>query len=141
MKASFIYTIWWKNIGAILLICIAGLLGMGRSSFQTEATTTKKINLQNKFNNNEAATNHIVKLYVTSNEFRSTDQHGNNESLHLTFCSPLYAYKLIRSSLFDTEQSSILSQRLAWYIRSTYILRLSPFWQPSIPIAHRKLVI
>ncbi|MBA4057594.1 MAG: hypothetical protein C0490_22965, partial [Marivirga sp.] len=139
MKASFIYTNERINTVAIVLICVTGLLGMVHLSYHKGSSNTKEFS-QNR-TNGDGKTSQIIKLYITSNEFSSTDQSGRNESLQQTFCSPLYAYKLIRSSVFDAEQAYVLSQKLTWYTQSTYLRHLSPFWHPSIPIAHRKLII
>lgn len=48
--------------------------------------------------------------------------------------------KLTQSSIFDSVQVIVLS-RLAWVSQSAYYLTSSPLWLPSIPIAHRKLII
>lgn len=140
MKVKFIYTKWLILVGAILLVWMIGVNGLGYFSPNAKSSVTNEYNLKGGHERNEEAP-HIVKLSISSNEYNSTNQNGKNESLNQPFCSPLYAYKLIRSSLFDTEQASVLSQKLIWYTQSTYKLRLSPFWQPSIPIAHRKLII
>lgn len=140
MKAIFIYTKWLTFVGTILLTCMVGLHGSSGFFSQGESSVTHECNLQSQNDGNEDD-RHIVKLHISPNKFNGTDQSGKSESLSQPFCSPLYAYKLIRSTLFDAEQSLVLSQKLIWYTQLTYLLRLSPFWQPSIPIAHRKLII
>lgn len=56
------------------------------------------------------------------------------------FRAPAQSNKLIRSAIFDSAQVIVLS-RLAWVTQSAYYLTSSPLWLPSIPIAHRKLII
>lgn len=80
-------------------------------------------------------------LHISSTDFSRTHQAGKNETFQHTYCHSLYADKLIRDCIFDNEHILILSRKLSWFIQSAYILRLSPSWQPSIPIAHRKLII
>jgi hypothetical protein len=48
--------------------------------------------------------------------------------------------QVTQSSIFDSVQVIVLS-RLAWVSQSAYYLTSSPLWLPSIPIAHRKLII
>lgn len=45
-----------------------------------------------------------------------------------------------RSAIFDYTQLIVLL-RLAWVSQSTDYLISLPLWLPSIPIAHRKLII
>ncbi|HMG89806.1 MAG TPA: hypothetical protein VK589_07095 [Chryseolinea sp.] len=48
--------------------------------------------------------------------------------------------KLTQSGIFDSVKVIVLA-RLAWVTQSAYYLTNSPLWLPSIPIAHRKLII
>jgi hypothetical protein len=64
-----------------------------------------------------------------------------NEWLQLSGFQSLQSYKLLRSCVFMIERSIVLSCRLAWFTTSEYKIALSLLWDPSIPIAHRKLII
>ncbi len=80
-------------------------------------------------------------LSLSCTDFSCTHQHGRNESFWHTLFAAGYASKLIRDCIFDAEHVSILSRKLAWFTHSAYIFMLSPYWRPSIPIAHRRLII
>jgi hypothetical protein len=78
---------------------------------------------------------------VASNDFSLNHRNGTEESLQHSFVTPLRAEKLLRECIFDREKIIILAQTLIWFTRSTYRVTLPPLWQPSIIIAHRRLII
>ncbi len=82
-----------------------------------------------------------IVLSFSCTDFSCTHQHGRNENFWHTLFAAGYASKLIRDCIFDWEHVFILSRKQAWFTHSAYIFRLSPYWRPSIPIAHRKLII
>jgi len=57
------------------------------------------------------------------------------------FPAPAQRNKLSPSNIFDSTQVVVLSRRLAWVTQMAYYLTSLPLWLPSIPIAHRKLII
>jgi len=78
---------------------------------------------------------------VSSNDFSLTHKNGNDENIQNTFVNTLQGEKLLRECIFDREKILILSQVLIWFTHSTYKVSLPPVWHPSIPIAHRRLII
>jgi len=50
-------------------------------------------------------------------------------------------HKRIRSNIFDSAQVIVLSRLLGCVTQSVNYLTSLPLWLPSIPIAHRKLII
>ena len=78
---------------------------------------------------------------VSSNDFSLTHKNGNDENIQNTFVNTLQGEKLLRDSIFDREKILILTQMLIWFTHSTYQVALPPVWHPSIPIAHRRLII
>ncbi len=58
-----------------------------------------------------------------------------------TFVYTLQGEKLLRGCIFDREKILLLTQTLVWFTHSTYQVSLPPVWHPSIPIAHRRLII
>lgn len=83
----------------------------------------------------------IDEVYLSPNNFGIVHIPGKEENLqHLTIYS-LQTEKLLWDSIFDHDHNTILGQTLAWYTHSAYYYSLSPLWRPSIPIAHRKLII
>lgn len=80
-------------------------------------------------------------VYLSPNNFGIVHIPGKEENLHHLTIYSLQTEKLLRDSIFDHDQNSILRQALAWYTHSAYYYSLSPLWRPSIPIAHRKLII
>lgn len=79
--------------------------------------------------------------YFSSADFSLTHKEGKNESRGQSYYSPLQREKIIRPEIFDVERITSCSLRTAWFTQSTYLVTLAPLWHPSIPIAHRKLVI
>lgn len=78
---------------------------------------------------------------ISANNFDLAHQYGNTEKGQNILPYSLQSQKLIRTSIFDLERIVLLSMTLIWFVHSAYVSGLSPFWRPSIPIAHRKLVI
>jgi hypothetical protein len=78
---------------------------------------------------------------IASNDFSLNHRNGKEESLQHSFVTPLRGEKLLRECIFDREKIIILTQTLIWFTRSTYRVTLPPLWQPSIIIAHRRLII
>jgi len=50
-------------------------------------------------------------------------------------------YKVLRICIFIIEQSLVLTKKLTWFTTTEYRIGLPFLWDPSIPIAHRKLII
>jgi hypothetical protein len=80
-------------------------------------------------------------LHFSSTGFTVANQLGKIENMDRSFCSTQESEKVIRPSIIDKERIFVLSLTQTWFIHSRYRLRLPPFWHPSIPIAHRKLII
>lgn len=80
-------------------------------------------------------------LFLAAADFSLTHQQGKHESIEHSICSSAQSIKIIRSAIFDEAQKAVLTQRLAWFTQPVYFHTLSAIWHPSIPIAHRKLVI
>jgi len=78
---------------------------------------------------------------VASNDFSLTHKNGKDESIQHTFVYRLQGEKLLRGCIFDREKILILTRMLIWFTHSTYQVSLPPVWHPSIPIAHRRLII
>jgi len=78
---------------------------------------------------------------VSSNDFSLTHKNGKDENIQSTFVNTLQGEKLLRDCIFDREKILNLTQTLIWFTHSTYRLSLPPVWHPSIPIAHRRLII
>ena len=78
---------------------------------------------------------------VSSNDFSLTHKHGTDESMQHTFVYTLQCEKLLRGCIFDREKILLLTRTLIWFTHSTYQESLPPVWHPSIPIAHRRLII
>ncbi|HEX6226628.1 MAG TPA: hypothetical protein VFZ52_19540 [Chryseolinea sp.] len=78
---------------------------------------------------------------VSANDFSLTHKNGRDENIHHTFVYTLQAERLIRESIFDREKILILTIRLIRFTHQGYQTSLPPWWHPSIPIAHRRLII
>ena len=78
---------------------------------------------------------------LSSADFSLTHKQAKNEGVERPSCSSLQSENLIRSNIFDVARIVIHSKRLTWFSQSEYLVTLAPLWHPSIPIAHRKLVI
>ena len=140
MRSSFILTRLKKKRIAFLF---AGILAFILAERLFEATLPEP-QLSDSYEQVICPEGHDTdnnELYISSTDFSRTHQAGKNETFQHTYCYSLYAEKLIRDCIYDDEQILILSRKLSWFTQSAYILRLSPFWQPSIPIAHRSLII
>jgi hypothetical protein len=79
--------------------------------------------------------------HLSSNDFSLTHENGRDENIQHTFVYTLQGDKLLRDCIFDREKILILTQTLIWFTHSTYQVSLPPLWHPSIPIAHRRLII
>ena len=79
--------------------------------------------------------------FVSSNDFSLTHKNGKDENIQHTFVYTLQGEKLLRECIFDREKILLLTQTLVWFTHSTYQVSLPPVWHPSIPIAHRRLII
>jgi len=79
--------------------------------------------------------------FVSSNDFSLTHKNGKDENIQHTFVYTLQGEKLLRGCIFDREKILLLTQTLVWFTHSTYQVSLPPVWHPSIPIAHRRLII
>ena len=79
--------------------------------------------------------------FVSSNDFSLTHKNGKDENIHHIFVYTLQCEKLLRGCIFDREKILLLTQTLVWFTHSTYQVSLPPVWHPSIPIAHRRLII
>ena len=79
--------------------------------------------------------------FVSSNDFSLTHKNGKGENIQHTFVHTLQSEKLLRGCIFDREKILLLTQTLVWFTHSTYQVSLPPVWHPSIPIAHRRLII
>jgi len=140
MKSSFRPTRWLNRWLATLFLCAAALVAIYGSLLHAEKK--EELGCAKHISRSGNAPN-IAKqgLHFSSAGFSLTNQQGKNENIEQTFCSTLQSEKLIRSNIIDKERIVVLSLRLAWFTQSTYLLTLSPLWHPSIPIAHRKLII
>lgn len=78
---------------------------------------------------------------LSSNDFGLRQEGARSENLHQTWIYNLQIEKLLRKCIFDINKVIIISVLLSWFIRSAYQLALPPLWHPSIPIAHRRLII
>jgi hypothetical protein len=80
-------------------------------------------------------------IFFSSNDFDITRAIGSNDIFRISDLFSTQIHKLIRAPFFDRSQQIVLTQILALFTRTAYIQTLSPVWQPSIPVAHRKLII
>ena len=88
------------------------------------------------------ASDHVTAVEcVLSNDFSLTHKNGNDENMQHTFVYTLQGEKLLRCCIFDREKILLLTRTLVWFTHSTYQASLPPVWHPSIPIAHRRLII
>lgn len=140
MRSSFILTRLKKKGLAFLLAGIVALI-LAEQVFEVIQLAPQPPDTSGQVICHEVHDTDNQELYISSTDFSRTHQAGKNETFQHTYCYSLHADKLIRDSIFDDEQILILSRKLSWFTQSAYILRLSPFWQPSIPIAHRSLII
>jgi len=79
--------------------------------------------------------------FVSSNDFSLTHKNGQDENIQHNFVYTRQGEKLLRGSIFDREKILLLTRTLVWFTHSTYQVSLPPVWHPSIPIAHRRLII
>lgn len=135
MKYSFLRIITIKILGlGVTLLFVVNLLN--NASCDEQSDRSDKIYCTSPTHIQGA-----TELSFTANDFDSAHQFGKPESIQSIVAHPLQAEKLIRSTIFDHDRTSELTRTLTWYVRSTYFASLSPLWCPSIPIAHRRLII
>jgi hypothetical protein len=134
MKYSFLKTIALRIIGlAALLLFVSLLTSLSRPEWSYPGE---------KFSCTSIMREHgEIELFITANDFDVAQQYGKPESIQSIVTHPLQAEKLIRNAIFDHDRITELTRTLTWYVRSTYFASLSPLWCPSIPIAHRRLII
>ena len=101
-----------------------------------------KRNVHTAYVDVENALDHVTAVEcVSSNDFSLTHKNGTDENIQHTFVHTLQGEKLIRGCIFDREKILLLTRTLVWFTHSSYQVSLPPVWHPSIPIAHRKLII
>lgn len=135
MKYSFLKTIDLRIIRlTALLLFVVGLL--------TSLNCIERSDAGEELSSTSITREHReIELFITANDFHVAQQYGKPESIQSIVAHSLQAEKLIRSAIFDHDRVTELTRTLTWYVRSTYFASLSPLWCPSIPIAHRKLII
>ena len=132
---SFRYTS--AVIFSIVFLCLAVLYMIG-SFYSNEKFWASP----NFFKYDVAASENITaEEHLASNDFSLTHENGKEENIQHTLVYTLQAEKLLRQCIFDRDKILILTQTLTWFTHTTYRVSLPPAWHPSIPIAHRRLII
>ena len=85
--------------------------------------------------------NNHLSLHFTVADTSIAHPYEKNECVQLAVIYGFQSYKVLRSCIFIIEQAIVLTKKLAWFTTTEYRIGLSFFWNPSIPIAHRKLII
>lgn len=83
----------------------------------------------------------VLQNHFSSNDFDVTKGSGKEENFRHVYTLTTETEKFFRQAAYDLYQYCLLTQQLTFYTHSPYINSLSPLWNPSIPIAHRKLLI
>lgn len=115
----------------MLLTASAAVAIPDKANFQPEGDVQKKC----------AVTTSEHQLSISSNDFCYAQRFGHTDWVHTSYIATMQYEQMLRSCLFDSQSAGLLTQTLLWYVRSTYVGALSQRWHPSIPIAHRKLII
>lgn len=139
MKSSLRPKWSFKNLITALFLSIVGLTVICGSLELAEAGKENNCFRYNFTSSTAGTDDH--ELLLSSADFSVTHQQGHSESTQRIGFFSLQHSKVLRSSIFDVAQQDVLTQRLAWFTQPIYSLTLSPVWNPSIPIACRKLVI
>jgi len=82
-----------------------------------------------------------TEISISSNDFAVAHQSAKYEAVHQFLLNTLQSEKLIRASIFDFNIITFLTHILTLFTLSTYLIGLSPKWNPSIYIAQSRLVI
>jgi hypothetical protein len=85
--------------------------------------------------------NNDLNLYFTVADTSIAYPYEKTECIQLDVSHGFQNYKVLRSCIFIIEQSLVLTKKLAWFTTTEYRIGLPFLWDPSIPIAHRKLII
>lgn len=99
---------------------------LNQGYFKFEKGTTRNVDIQEN---------------LSSNDFSLRHDGARDENIHQTWIYNLQIEKLLRKCIFDIDKVLVISVLLSWFIHSAYQLALPPVWRPSIPIAHRRLII
>jgi hypothetical protein len=79
--------------------------------------------------------------HFSSNDFDFLKGSGMEENFRHAYTITTTTQNALSQTVYDFYQYYLLTQKVAFYTRSPYLNSLSPLWNPSIPIAHRKLLI
>lgn len=79
--------------------------------------------------------------HFSSNDFDFTKGSGREENFRHAYTFAFKTENILRYTVYDFYHSHFFAQQLTFYTDSPYLNSLSPLWNPSIPIAHRKLLI
>jgi hypothetical protein len=89
----------------------------------------------------QSRNNEHQNLYFTVADTSIAYPYERTECVQLAVFHGFENYKIIRSCIFIIERSLVLTKKLAWFTTTGYRIGLPFLWDPSIPIAHRKLII
>jgi hypothetical protein len=83
----------------------------------------------------------MLQNHFSSNDFDVEKGSGKEENFRHAYTLTAETENVLRQIAYDFYQCCLLTQQLTFYTHSPYLNSLSPLWNPSIPIAHRKLLI
>jgi hypothetical protein len=92
-------------------------------------------------NTHRQSQNSALQSHFSSNDFDFMKGSGREENFRHGYTFTTETENILRRVAYDFYQCFLLTQQLAFYTHSPYLSSLSPLWNPSIPIAHRKLLI
>lgn len=120
------YLVIYSSVLLLLHVCTAKDLGTDVQAIIYSHPASKDSVLQN---------------YFSSNDFDVAKGSGKEENFRHAYTLTTENEKVFRQATHDFYQYCLLTQQLTFYTHSPYVNSLSPLWKPSIPIAHRKLII